>query len=118
MKLVDSTVSGGDPSDFYSGVYVGASDGRISDVRVKGANFGLYLAGTTSGWEVTDSSANQGGYAGFYIANENQTSPGTISHNTANNNETYGFWAAERTDGHGNRAKGNGTKNCRRVNCV
>lgn len=118
LKLVHSKVTGGDPSDFYTGVYGSDSAGRIDDVHVKGANYAFYLYSLTAGYEVTDSSANDGGYVGFYVANAHPNANSTLSHNTANDNDEFGFRADRDAHGSHNRAKGNGTKNCRHVHCV
>jgi hypothetical protein len=115
--LRHSTVSGGEDPDFYSGVYATRAPATIDDVQVKQAEYAFYLFSETSGFTVTDSSANKGGYAGFYLANGDAKSRDTLRRNVANNNETYGFYATERPRSKRNRAKGNGVDDCFHVKC-
>jgi hypothetical protein len=116
LNLRHSKVSGGEHPDFYSGVYGSDAQGTIDDVKVKKAEYAFYLYSTGGGYEVTDSSANKGGYVGFYLANADAKRY-VLRRNTANNNETYGFYADKRPRSKRNRAKGNGVDDCFHVRC-
>ena len=114
MSLRDISVKGAAP---YSGVYTDGT-GTIDDVRVRNAQYGFYLyTDGTGDLDVTNSSSNNGSYAGFYLANSDGRKDISVSHNTAKGNTTYGFYAGKKAPGAGNRASGNGT-DCVNVNCA
>ncbi len=103
------------------GINIGNSvnlTGSLDDVKITGATYGFYVAGPTTGFEITDSIANGGGTAGFNIGNGIAPRAYTLTDNTANDNDQYGFFAAKRVrDSAGNQASGNGVEDCHKVNC-
>lgn len=93
--------------------------GTIHDVKANGAEYGLYIYGNTTGFKVTDSVANNAGYAGFYFANGGaDPRKYTASDNSANGAGTYGFFADKNVKGSGNRANGAGVEDCVKVHCT
>ena len=120
--LSDINVTGSDPAETY-GIYIGTGmtgnyTGAVRDVRVNGAYYGFYIYGNTDGFDITDSAANNAGYAGFYIANDSaDPRKYTLSDNTANGAGQYGFFAAKNVKGSGNRANGAGNEDCVKVHC-
>jgi hypothetical protein len=116
-------VTGSDPAVTYA-IYIGTGTtgnytGTVHDVKANGAYYGFYVYGTTTGFEVTDSVANNAGYAGFYVANGSaDPRKYTLSDNTANGAGTYGFFADKNVPGSGNGASGAGTADCVKVHCT
>lgn len=115
-------VTGSDPAGTYA-IYIGTGmtgnyTGTVHDVKANGAYYGFYVYGTTTGFKVTDSVANNAGYAGFYVANGSaDPRKYTLSDNTANGAGTYGFFADKNVPGSGNTASGAGTDDCVKVHC-
>jgi hypothetical protein len=120
VRLSHSKVTGNDPAVTY-GVYFGSSSGRtrveIDDVRVNHADYGMYLYGASKHFTVTDSTANDAGYAGFYFANTLSPHEYTAKRNTANGTGDYGFYAANKVRGRHNVAKNHSVENCVKVRC-
>jgi hypothetical protein len=123
VKLRHSRIVESDPTKTH-GVDIGNNaggrhSGVIDDVQADGAQYAFYIYGATKNFKVSDSRANDTGYAGFYFANDtgNQPRDYVANNNTANDGGNYGFFAAERVPGQGNHATGNGLRDCRRVAC-
>lgn len=115
-------VTGSDPAVTYA-IYIGTGmtgnyTGTVHDVKANGAEYGFYVYGSTDGFEVRGSVANNAGYAGFYVANSSaDPRKYRLNDNTANGAGSYGFFADKNVPGSGNRASGAGTADCVKVHC-
>jgi hypothetical protein len=122
VKIRHSRIVESDPTQTH-GIDIGNNSGRhsgvIDDVQADGAQYAFYIYGSTKSFKVSDSRANDSGYAGFYFANDTDNEPRdyVANHNTANDGASYGFYAAERVPGVGNHATGNAVRDCRKVAC-
>jgi hypothetical protein len=122
VVLRDSRIRAGTATGQTIGVNIGGSvdhTGLLDHVRVKGATYGFFVFGPTTGFKITDSVANGGGTAGFSIGNLDGPRAYTVRGNTANDNDQYGFFATKRVRrSGGNHASGNGVEDCHKVKCV
>lgn len=117
----DSRIRAGTATGQTMGVNIDTdvnNTGMIDHVTATGATYGFFIGGPTTGFTITDNTANDGG-RGFNIANLDDPRAYTIKRNTANDNDNYGFYAANRVRrSAGNHASGNGVQDCFRVKCA
>jgi hypothetical protein len=112
LVLTHSAVTGNKRTSTF-GVYDVLSAGKIDHFKANGAYYGAYVGGPTPGYSISHSTFNNAGYAGVYVSNSTPLTQNryTLTSNTANDSDSYGFYATYDTKGSGNKAKGAGTKN-------
>lgn len=119
VKIDDIRVLDANENSTY-GVYLYENPGTVSDVRANDTYYGVYASGQTDNTVIKNVVANDTGSTGVYISNSTPFSQYdyTVKGSTANDANSYGFYAQYDVKGGGNRASGAGSDDCYNVPCV